>query len=119
MIFLLLGFLFFYLCSADKTKGKNKFDKLISKYTKENFDSSFKISFDFFNNKILTLHIHHWFILLLIMFSFKNKNIKLLCLGGIIQGISCYKDWYKLLYFDDTSISPPEVHTNKNKKKYI
>lgn len=111
MIYILIGFLFFSLCSADKTKGKNKFDIFLSKYTNEEINSSLSISLDFFNNKEVELHIHHWLLLFLLMNCFENKKIKFLCLGGILQGIFWYDDWYKILYFKNSSISPPKIHT--------
>ena len=80
-----LGFLIYKkICKYGETgnKCKQKFNQI--KITKKN-----------------KIHVHHWIIhCILLYFNYFNKNSKYyyiylgLNIGGIIHGISMYKNWY-------------------------
>ena len=47
------------------------------------------------------LHIHHWMYLIPVLYHAFVYGYNLLigfCIGGIIQGITMYSDWYKIWY---------------------
>jgi len=100
--YIILGYLFFSLTSSKKTKGKNKFDILLQKFLKDDtIDTSIKCEIDI-DDTTINIHIHHWLVMYIIFtvadyFSF--ERIKLFSLGGIIQGIVNYNDWFEIITF--------------------
>ena len=55
-----------------------------------------------FDTKKYTVHIHHWFIaililIILVIFNFYNDIIYGILIGLIIQGLT-YRDFYKIIY---------------------
>jgi hypothetical protein len=52
--------------------------------------------------RIKGVHIHHWIYLIPVMYIMRT-NILLVgfCVGGIIQGITMYSDWYKIIDRDN------------------
>lgn len=99
-IYILIGYLFFAVCSAEKTGGENNFDKWVSEILDEDICTSLKISIDIYPDKQLLIHLHHWLLLFFVFWLSEDlglHRVKNLCLGGIIQGIVSYTDWYKIV----------------------
>lgn len=96
LAFILVGYTFFYLSSADNEGDNNNFDIWFKNTFGIHISTSLKFKIDDF-----IIHIHHWMILIGLYLFFYNINYNicsLLCIGGIIQGIICYNDWLRIVY---------------------
>ncbi len=100
--YIIMGYLLFSLTSSDETKGKNKFDIFIQDFFKEDtFNTSIQCEIDI-QDTLVKIHIHHWLIMYFVFVLAKYNSlerIKFFALGGIIQGIVNYSDWFKIITF--------------------
>lgn len=101
LIFIIMGYLFFTLSSSNQTGGDNKFDLMLREYIGTPIDTSLR-----FEHNNIHIHIHHWVVLLgiycFIYFmedSIQERAMMYFCLGGTIQGIVNYDDWYHLVTY--------------------
>lgn len=93
---ILIGYTFFDLSSGDSTGDNNNFDIWVKNTFGIHISTSLK--FKIYN---FIIHIHHWLILIglyLFFYSVDYNLCSLLCIGGIIQGIVCYDDWFRVVY---------------------
>jgi hypothetical protein len=97
-LFILFGYLFYCYTSSPKENEPNKFDQWISKKSGKNVNTSLKYKI-IFKNWAIYIHIHHWLYLLITLIFIKNIYIQAFIIGGIIQGITNYRDFYKVLRF--------------------
>lgn len=103
LLLILLGYLFFTLTSANKTGDNNKFDVWISELIQTEIDTSLRYKINVYSGEI-HIHIHHWCIMTfmyILFYYFQFEYLTLFCIGGILQGILCYDDWFKVISFSD------------------
>ena len=103
-IYIISGFTFYLAFSAPKTGQKNRLDDFLTKCFDKDISVTLKYDVGSF-----TIHLHHWLYLSMIgsfCYYFKlNENIvPFFCIGGAIQGIVSYHDWYHIITPNDKCV---------------
>jgi len=88
------GYGFYTLFSASKTGDKNRLDNILTKFLGREVSVSLRLRVGSY-----TIHFHHWLYLSLIgscsyYFDYQSNVIPFFCIGGAMQGIINYHDWY-------------------------
>ena len=97
IICVIFGFSVYLILSAPKTGEKNRLDVVLTKIFKKDISVSLK-----YDIGTLTIHCHHWLYLTIIglcsyYFQFIHNTIPFFCIGGAVQGIFSYNDWYLVI----------------------
>ena len=95
VLFIFIGYSMFSMSSSNVTKQPNKFDTFVSEYLDCEFSTSLR-----WKGEIMEIHIHHWIICLGLYLWFNHLGLyrlSLVALGGFIQGIVRYNDWFEIV----------------------
>lgn len=99
ILLVILGYLSFEHSSSNQTGGINKFDLMLSNYLGTPINTSLR-----YCGEYIHIHLHHWLICFMVYcLMYYNQDtwweriIMYFCLGGIIQGIINYDDWFKVI----------------------
>lgn len=101
----LLGYIFYDNMSSKEVGQRNQLDIYLSNKLGRKINFSLKFKFRI-KDKMIYLHCHHWLYLLIIvglisLFEYTIVYIKYFALGGVVQGMVKYKDWYNVVYIED------------------
>jgi hypothetical protein len=87
-----IGYMTYFYSNAIGTGCENKLDNWVSGRVKRNVTTSLK-----FNVCNYSIHIHHWLYLFIIGIVTSFTSLKYFCLGGMIQGLFSYDDWWQII----------------------
>lgn len=95
VVFFVAGFLVYDRCSAPGTGEKNRFDQWVGERLSW---PAFSTSLQFRLGAGWRLHVHHWLYLATAAWFVEEACFRAACLGGMVQGVWRYEDWYRVVW---------------------